>query len=295
MMSKESRHIGCTFTRILFSLVILKDLIVYFFNSKSLVGRNSICIDELYIDILEYYQISFLYLDFSSPIVNYSFWLVAIVSCTIFLFGYKILISGLILFFCLLEIRFKCLFLQDGADNVIYIILPFLMFCRSYNLMNGKLVNNFSKRFQVIPSLAVMGIIIELCLIYFFGGLSKLSHTLWTSGEALYYILRIEDFQGTNFNIELTKYAFIIKSATYFTLFWELTFAFSIWWSKNLRNIYVLGGIAIHLGILILMRIDNFSYVMLSIYPILFLDSEYRQIFKKIKSMIPTKILLKLK
>ena len=127
--------------------------------------------------------------NFDSDITTYIFLTISIITCSSLLIGYKTFISGLILFFCLMTIRFKCLFMQDGADNVIYIVLPFVILLKSYNILSLNLINNFKKKsYKIISILAVIGILFQLSLTYFFGALSKLKETVWQNGEAIYYL-----------------------------------------------------------------------------------------------------------
>ena len=212
----------------------------------------------------------------------YGFLAVGLLSAVSFLVGYRVKLSGLILFFCLITIKLRALFTQDGGDNVIGTMLPLLLLTCTYNLFTGELNNNFRKEsLRIVPVLAGIGIMFEFCLIYFVAGFSKVMYPIWQSGEALYYILRVEDFRGSFMNIWLTESAFFVKSATWFTLFWEMTFPFAIWGSKKLRNLYVIAGLGLHVGVWILMRIDNFSFVMLSFYPIFFFDYEYQAFYNK--------------
>ena len=280
MNLKNNRTIGFTITRVLISLILIKDFLIYFIYAPELLGKNGIVPLFTYAQILDGLGLAYLFVDFSDAVVMYTFLAFGLLASVSFLVGYRVKLSGLIIFFCLITIKLRAVFTQDGADNVVGTMIPFLLLVTSYNLWNGKLTNNFKKpALQIIPVLAALGVIIEFCLIYFVAGLSKAVQPIWQNGEAMYYILRIEDFRASNLNVWLTQSAFFIKTTTWFTLFWELTFPFVIWF-KKFRNIYLLAGIALHIGIWVLMRIDNFSFVMLSIYPVFFYDYEYKKVYK---------------
>lgn len=279
---QNNRTIGLTIARVLLSLIVLKDLILYFLYSEELLGKEGIVSFITYIQLLELSNLDFLFINFADPFITNIFLGVAFLSTLSFLYGYRVKLSGLILFFCLFTIRFRALYAQDGADNVMLTMVPLLLLASTYNLYTGKLNNNFKHRaLQMIPILAGVGILYEFCLIYFGAGLSKILQPVWQNGEALYYILRIEDFRASNLNIYLTENAFFVKTATWGTLFWELTFPFAIWFSKKIRNWYLVGGIALHIGIWTLMRIDNFSFIMLSFYPVFFFDYEFKAFYER--------------
>jgi len=276
---ENNRAIGLTITRILLSFILIKDFILYLIFSDELFGNEAIVPMLSYAQVLEGLHLQYLFINFTNPTVTYSFLTIGLIASISFLVGYRVKLTGIIIFFCLITIKLRALYTQDGADNVMATMIPLLLLTSTYNILNGKLNNNFkSEVFKLIPILAGIGIILEFCLIYFAAGLSKMLQPIWQNGEALYYILRIEDFRASDLNILLTKNAFFVKFSTWFTLFWELTFPLAIWF-KKLRNLYLIAGIGLHIGIWMLMRIDNFSFVMLSIYPVFFLDYEYKKFY----------------
>lgn len=281
MNLQNNRTIGLTITRVLISLILIKDFLLYLIYAPELLGKNGIVPILTYAQILDALGLEYLFVNFTNPTAMYIFLGVGLLASCFFLVGYRVKLSGLIIFFCLITVKLRAIFIQDGADNILGTVIPFLLLAATYNLWNGKLNNNFKKKsFQIIPVLAALGILIEFCLVYFVAGLSKIVQPIWQSGEAMYYVLRIEDFRASNLNIWLTQSAFFVKFSTWFTLFWELTFPFAIWF-KKLRNVYLIAGLALHFGIWMLMRIDNFSFVMLSIYPVFFFDHEYRWLYQR--------------
>jgi hypothetical protein len=288
LLSKNNRTIGLTIARILISLILIKDFLLYIIFADELIAGNAIMPLLSYAQVLDGLNLEYLFVNFNNPIVVYSFLFIGLIASISFLIGYRVKLTGLIIFFCLITIKLRALYTQDGGDNVVGTMLPFLLLASTYNIYNGKLNNNFkNKALQLIPILAGIGVIIEFCLVYFAAGLSKILQPIWQNGEALYYILRIEDFRASDLNITLTKSAFFVKFSTWFTLFWELTFPLAIWF-KKLRNLYLIAGIGLHIGIWMLMRIDNFSFVMLSIYPVFFLDTEYKKFYTKyLKKWLP--------
>jgi hypothetical protein len=280
IMFQNNRTIGLTIARVLISIILIKDFLLYLMYAPELLGKNGIVPLLTYAQILDGLGLEYLFVNFTNPTVMYLFLGIGLLASCFFLVGYRVKLSGLVIFFCLITIKLRAVFIQDGADNIVGTMVPFLLLASTYNLWNGKLNNNFKKeRFKIIPVLAAFGVLFEFCLVYFVAGLSKAMYPVWQSGEAMYYILRIEDFRASYLNIWLTKSAFFIKFTTWFTLFWELTFPFVIWF-KKLRNVYLLAGVALHMGIWMLMRIDNFSFVMLSIYPVFFFDYEYQKLYR---------------
>lgn len=281
LLTENNRTIGLTIARILISLILIKDFLLYLIFADELIAGNAIMPLLTYAQILDGLNLEYMFLNFNKPVVTYSFLSIGLLASVSFLIGYRVKLTGLVIFFCLITIKLRALYTQDGGDNVVGTMIPFLLLACTYNIYTGKLNNNFkSKTLKLIPVLAGLGVLIEFCLIYFAAGLSKSLQPIWQNGEALYYILRIEDFRASDLNIVLTKSAFFVKFSTWFTLFWELTFPLAIWF-KKLRNVYLISGVALHIGVWMLMRIDNFSFVMISIYPVFFLDYEYKNIYTK--------------
>ena len=170
-------------------------------------------------------------------------------------------------------------------------MLPFLAFANSKPLIGWKRILPASKNTSWgiitnhIASLATLGLMLQLSLIYFFTAISKMGQEIWQNGTALYYILRINDFRASDLNISLTRWGPFVVFVTYLTLAWEFSFPFLIW-SRKTRTVIVLVSLLMHFGIFVLMRIDNFSFIMVSFYPLLFTDDELRKGYERFKQIL---------
>ncbi len=104
----------------------------------------------------------------------------------------------------------------------------------------------------VLNNIATRMIQLHLCVIYIFGGLSKMRGEMWFDGSAMWYTLVNYEYQSMDLTW-IGKYPFIIASLTAITIFWE-TFYCALIWPKLTRPIaiatafFVHGGIAIALG-----------------------------------------------
>ena len=109
----------------------------------------------------------------------------------------------------------------------------------------------------------------QLALIYFSAGLWKLHSDEWRDGSAVYYVLNSNLYQ--RFPDVLTPdLAWVTTGATYGTLIWELAFAPMVLY-KRTRNLALILGLLIHLGMFLTMEVGAFHLVMLAAYPA-FLD-----------------------
>lgn len=286
----KNKSTGTTITRVMISFIILKDLVIYLAHAETLFGSSAIVPYQVYSRILESYNLQFLQYPFYNQAATLLFLAVSVVACLLFLLGIRKYITGTLLFLCLFELKNRNIFIMDGADNVIWIMLPFLTLAQSQPLLS----NHEKTKSQAPPNpasvkdhlalLAVLGITIQLCFIYFFTALSKMLHDIWQNGTALYYILRLEEFRGSPLNVPLTKNAFFVKSITWFTLLWEAAFPFLIWFNKTKKYV-IAAGILMHAGIFLFMRIDNFSFVMVSLYPCLFTNEELKAVLSRISGI----------
>jgi hypothetical protein len=107
---------------------------------------------------------------------------------------------------------------------------------------------------------------IQITLIYLSSGLFKLLGAGWRDGSAIHYTTA-QNVYGRFLHL----YAFpagldwLLTLVTYGTLFWEIGFAVMLL-NRVTRRIALLLGIGIHGGILLLMEVGPFSWVMVASY-----------------------------
>ena len=269
-----------TFIRVILSLIVIKDLVVYFFSADYLFGPSAIVPYAMYHSILKLYNIRFLEFDFDSLLLTRLYLLASLVAALALLLGIRKLLAGLLLCAALLLLKMRNIFILDGGDNLIQVLLPFIAISESLPLLDAtKETAPTSGRLAAVRhtlgQLGSYGIRLEVCYVYFFAFLHKLPGPLWLDGTATYYVMRTAEFQGTSLNIWLTQSAFFVKFTTYSTLVWEALFPFLIW-TRGYSKYALLGfSVLMHLGILLFMRIDNYSIVMLTAYCAFLTNAEF--------------------
>jgi hypothetical protein len=287
----EGRNRGVLVLRVLIGFSVLKDFFAYFYCRDYLFNENGIVSYATYQDIINHYKLGVLNIDFTTRLNAVLFCIIGIFFSTTFLLGIFSRISALALFLLLLINKFRNLFMLDGGDNVITAILPLFLFINSESLINSynKLKEEF--RFNTnfynlqVSNLFVIGIMIQVCIIYFFAGLHKLQGSVWVNGTALYYILNSEDFSIYAINEYITRFPIVVYFSTWFTVAFQLLFPFLVWLSKT-RKIVLILGILLHACIFVMMRIDNFSFIMLACYSVFFTDREYEVLIAKTRKII---------
>lgn len=274
---------GATILRYLLGFSILKDFVSFAYYKKYLFYKTSIVSENLYLDIIDYFKIDYLYIDFNNQNTVNLYLLFSIALSICFMLGILVKFSVIGLFFSVFLLKIRNLYLMDGADNVISAVLPFFFFIETISFSDKyqSFKQSFFNRYLVYKEVLMISsklfsyaIMIQVCIIYLFSGIHKLHGETWINGTALYYILNSDDFSPSHFNQLFTQSLILVKVATWFTIFFQLTFPFLIWY-KPFKKIYIILGIILHISIFIMMKIDNFSFVMIAIYSIFINNQQY--------------------
>lgn len=195
-----------------------------------------------------------------------------IFSCLVYLFYAKLRFYSLsavyTLWFLLLE---RNTFILDSSTEIISRTVPFVIILHFFQTFFSN-----QKSFKLISRLMPFGVMLQICLFYLFSFLSKIDDTVWINGTATYYTLRIDAYLMNDVNLALTKSAFFVYCSTYFTLLVELLFPFLVWF-KRTKFIILAAGALLHIGIYLLMRIEDFSWVMIGSYFVFITDNEYKK------------------
>ncbi len=285
------RKIGLTLLRVIFGIIILKDFLSFYFNRQYLFSNKGIVSYETYLDIINYFHLSWLYINFDIKRNVVAFCILGIFFSLTFLLGVLTKISSIALTIILFIIKSRLIYLMDGADNVISVLMPFFIFLDTKSLITKyenykcSLKKYLQPYLNITSSCFTLAVMIQICIIYFFASLHKIQSTEWMNGTALYYILNTDDFSASSLNAKLTNSLFLVKFSTWFSMIFQFSFSFLVWFKKT-KNIILFIGILFHIGIFVLMRIDNFSLVMLACYAVFFTNNEYNYLINKMKGLL---------
>ncbi len=173
-----------------------------------------------------------------------------------------------------------------GVDAV----LSFLLFALclapvgfQLSLANRFLKNNNTRTpWQLEWGSACLRVIqIQMAVVFFYTGISKLRGETWWSGDALWIVLTNYEFLHPTLLDCLSRHYWTVNLATYATLFIELTYPFLIW-PKRTRFFYLTSAILLHAGIAISMRLYLFSLVSI-VGHLAFLNPSWWKNFAKIR------------
>lgn len=142
-------------------------------------------------------------------------------------------------------------------------------------------LNKFSDKFRFVSNLAFYLCRIQVVIVYLVAGLSKLAGTTWTSGQAIYYVLSTDSVTTGWFSLWVQhSHELFIIIPTYFILAYQLSFPIGIWFKRS-RPFYIFIGSLIHLGMIVIMGLVGFGFIMIVGY-LSFFDRNIRLVPKKI-------------
>jgi hypothetical protein len=129
---------------------------------------------------------------------------------------------------------------------------------------------------------------VQICIIYAYSGLDKVKGPQWWAGEALWGVVSNQQLARWDFT-PLSHLPLLLVAGTYLTLMWEIYFPVLIW-VKPVRNAMLLFGVALHIGIGLVVNIPFFGALMILSY-IFFVDEGFaRGLLERLRrksSMLP--------
>ncbi len=143
--------------------------------------------------------------------------------------------------------------LLDGGDNLAYVVIPFLLLTRCYDrfsLPTG-LASRLTRRLpghlraMSVPfhNLGVLMVAAQICLVYVVSGLYKVMGEEWQDGTALFYIMRVAEFELPGWSHLVYENDVLVVLGTYGTVAFLVYFPMGVLVSAAAP----LGGHRIHL------------------------------------------------
>jgi len=102
---------------------------------------------------------------------------------------------------------------------------------------------------------------LHLCVIYLFGGLSKMRGEMWFDGSALWYTVVNYEYQSLDITW-LGRWRLAIAALTALTIFWE-TFYIATVWPRLTRPITLGLAVLVHGGIAVALGMVTFGTIMI--------------------------------
>ncbi len=154
-----------------------------------------------------------------------------------------------------------------GADILCSVMMFYLCFAQScerlsvLNLLKNKKVFRSS---DILSSVMIRMMQIQLCVIYAYTGFEKLKGGTWWDGTALWNVVANPQMMAFDMSF-LRNFPTFISIMTFTTLIFEIYFTPAVM-SKRMRPWLFLIGFGLHMGIALLMGLMPFSASMLAVY-----------------------------
>ena len=114
---------------------------------------------------------------------------------------------------------------------------------------------------SIRTNLAIRMIQLHLCIIYVFGGISKLRGEMWWDGSAVWFSVANLEYQTLDMTW-LVQWPWLIALMTHTTVFWE-TFYCALVWPKITRPLALFLAVCVHGGIVVFLGMPTFGLAMI--------------------------------
>ncbi|ENH96365.1 vitamin K-dependent gamma-carboxylase [Gracilibacillus halophilus YIM-C55.5] len=286
--STERFTIGTSLLRVSFGLIILYNYVVLFSQRHFLFtdhgyhtfDKNSISLYNLS-DSLIFFDIMY----------N-----TGIILAFLYTIGIKSRLINIINFIFYYSLYARFYHIGDGGDNLMVIVLFFMVFtnCTKYfsvsstqknKYKKGLGINTFYKNACVIfHNFAVFFIIGQMILVYFISATYQLMGETWATGTAIYYISQVKTMSSPLLENLSTNFVYLSVLLTYISIFIKYAFVFLIF-NKRSKLVIIPIMCLFHIGIAIGMQLYTFSLIMISVEAILFTNTEYKQLYTKVRKL----------
>jgi predicted DCC family thiol-disulfide oxidoreductase YuxK len=155
--------------------------------------------------------------------------------------------------------------LMDGGNNLVEIVLFFLIFLDTRKSIQKENPPPFAQLSNLLSNISFMSIKVQICAVYLTAGLCKAIGEMWQNGTALFYILQNENFSHPlvkEFALEYPEFTIL---PTYFTIIFQLLFSIFVWNRKTYWYILFF-GLFLHLQIAFFMGLFLFGTAMCIMY-----------------------------
>lgn len=128
--------------------------------------------------------------------------------------------------------------LLDGGDNLAYVVIPLLLLTRCYDRFSlpAGFVDRLKDRVPgtvralstPMHDLGVLAIAAQISLVYVVSGLYKVMGDVWQDGTALFYIMRVPEFELPGVSSPVYENDLIVCLGTYATVLFMVYFPLGI-------------------------------------------------------------------
>ena len=282
---------GCT---LFFAIADIGPVLMEFFSERGVAPRTVLLGSLVRANRFSIYDMA------GPPWVVTLLYLMTLLAILSLIVGFQSRISSVLTFFLVCGLHERDLMLFDGSDNVIRVMLFWLMFMPTGGRYSVDAALRNARGLPLVThgtALPMRMGQLQIAWIYLNTAIHKWGGVSWHNGNALRIALGLDHL----FTRPLGKLFFNIPFATRFgthaALAIEIAFlplvllpiwqparleawlqtqsrakqiAIGLFFQPTYKALAILGGIALHVGIAVTMSVGNFSYIMISTYVLLF-------------------------
>jgi hypothetical protein len=221
---------------------------------------------------------------FDSVSVAYTLWSLAISSALMFCLGLWTRASALILFLTMVSFDHRNTLVLHGGDTLIRVLMFWMIFARSNAYYSIDKTIAIHKNKAPPPSQQsawpLRALQIQVALMYLATFWHKTEGTAWWDGTAVYTVSQLIEFR--RFTIPYLDSSWIsIKAATWFTLVFEGSFAFFIWFRET-RLLIIALGVIFHLCLEWHLNIPLFQWAAIASYAVFLKHDDLTRITRQV-------------
>lgn len=266
---------GASFLRIILGATLLVQLLVNFPVRNYLWGPASAWSQNLHATA-EFPGQRLLFGPTSDLTIMTVGYCVLVVATVAFLLGWQTRLATIVVLILHTWMTFSDGVYMDQSDNFLRMALLYCVFMRTAehwsldarraqkkaSLKAGESV--FEPYTRLLHNVSITGFGAHICMIYVASAMFKTQGSFWQHGTGLYYPLNVPHFNPwPELSSIVEQNALGIMVGTYAAVYLQLFFPFMLL-NKYLRKIALLGIVAMHLGIAVLMGLPFFSFFMLA-------------------------------
>jgi hypothetical protein len=185
-----------------------------------------------------------------------------------FTLGWRTRIMSVLLYLGLLSLYHRNVSANGGPDAVPFLMTFYMMLCpcgAAYSLDALRAARKRGTRAEpLIVPWALRLLQMQICLIYFQSSVIKCQGSLWLDGTSVHYVLHNREF-GL-FNLEwMAAYPLLVNLMTHGAILVQFALAFWLWF-RPLRRWAIVGGLALHVGLSVILNIAFFGETMVATY-----------------------------
>jgi hypothetical protein len=172
-------------------------------------------------------------------------------------------LSLIITYILLMNLYHKTAPLQNGGFSSLTMVLFMLLFIDE-EAKNTE--NIYWKTIKItIANFTFLALKLQVVFLYLVASYYKMQGETWIDGTAFFYVLYNDMYTHPWFTNLFIDNTFVIKSVSWFTLLFQLSFPVLVWIKKT-KNVMLVAGIFLHVMIAWVMGIVDFGIIMILMY-----------------------------